>query len=90
MEIEDDYSFAPDEPQGPQNILTEEQERTRRTHVRQEGAAEWKLRTDPELSTLRQNLNGAGVDDRRDETRVQSDSPAVDSEGRVAQLPPLD
>lgn len=90
MENEDNEFFAPNEPKGPQNILTEEQERTRRTHVHQEGAAEWKLRTDPELSTLRQNLNGAGVDDRRDETRVQSDSPAFDSELRVAQLPLLD
>ncbi len=88
MEAEKKDSIEADEVKGPKDLLTDEQVRTRGTHVNKEGAVEWKLRTDKNLSTLRQNLNGAGVDDRRDHTRIKvSDKLVSGDESRNLGLP---
>lgn len=52
--------------EGPdESILNEEQRRTRSTHVHPERPEDRAIRTNPELSTMEQNLIGrAGVDDR--------------------------
>jgi hypothetical protein len=56
----------PDPVEGPdEKILNEEQRRTRATHVHPEREEDREIRTNPELSTMEQNLRGhAGVDDR--------------------------
>lgn len=53
-----------DNVKGPDKLDTEEQMRTRNTHSFEEREEDRARRTDPELSTLQQNLRGAGVDDR--------------------------